>query len=108
MRRVFQSFLAGLTAVPALLAGNIYGTIREGNRPLQGASVSIACGGERLGAQTDPDGVYHVFARSTGPCEFAVVHNGRRMNTSVYSYDRPTPYDFDVVQDGNYWVLRRR
>ena len=109
MRRLFQSLLLGLTIVPVILAGNVYGTIREKNKPLAGAPVSLTCGKESpVSGRADGEGVYRLFVRATGACQLVVDLPGRRMSASVYSYDRPTAYDFDVVLEGNNWVLRKR
>lgn len=109
MRRILQSLLLGFTVVPVILAGNVYGTIREGNRPLAGVSVSLTCGKEApVSGRADAEGVYRLFTRATGICQLVVDLPGRRMSASVYSYDRPTAYDFDVVHEGNGWVLRKR
>jgi hypothetical protein len=108
MRRVLQSFLLGFTVVPAILAGNVFGTIREANRPLAGVPVSLACGKESVPGKTDGEGVYRLFTRATGACQLILDLPGRQMSAPLYSYDRPTAYDFDVVREGNNWVLRKR
>jgi hypothetical protein len=109
MRRILQLLLMGFTVVPVILAGSVYGTIREGNRPLAGVPVSLTCGKEApVSGTADTEGVYRLFTRATGACQLVVDLPGRRMSASVYSYDRPTAYDFDVVREGEGWVLRKR
>jgi hypothetical protein len=106
--RFIQSLLLGFAAVPMILAGNVYGTIRSMNAPVQGASVSMTCGKESVPGKTDADGVYRLFVRATGACQLVVDIPGRRLTAPVYSYDRPTAYDFDVMCQGNNCVLQKR
>ena len=107
MRRVFRFLFLGFTLARLAAAGNVYGTLREGNKPRSGASVVMTCGKERVPGKTDTEGVYRVFARATGACQLLVDLPGRRMSAPVYSFDRPTAYNFDVVRDGNNWILRK-
>ena len=107
MRRVRQFLFLGFTLAPMMVAGNVYGTIREANRPLSGVPVFMTCGKERVPGKTDGEGVYRVFARATGACQLVVDLPGRRISAPVYSFDRPTAYNFDVVRDGSNWILRK-
>ena len=72
MRRVFHFLFLGFTLARLAAAGNVYGTLREGNKPLSGASVVMTCGKERVPGKTDTEGVYRVFARATGACQLLV------------------------------------
>ena len=108
MQRVGQFIFLGLALAPMMVAGNVYGTIRESNRPLSGIPVVMTCGRERVPGKTDGEGVYRVFARATGACQLVVDLPNRRISAPVYSFDRPTAYNFDVVRDGNNWILRKR
>lgn len=89
-------------------AGQLYGTIYFENRPLTGAPVTLSCGGETGNGTTDGEGVYRVFVRATGGCMLVVDPGGRRATASVYSYDRPTAYDFDMVFRDGRWQLSLR
>ena len=108
MQKVFPFLILGLTCVPAILAGNVYGTIREANQPQPNISVSLKCGSDNVRGGTDRDGVYRLFTKATGQCTISINYGGTLINASVYSYDRPTAYDFDIVRQGNGWVLQRR
>lgn len=108
MQRGLLSILLVFVVVSPIFAGNVFGTIREGNRSIPNASVSMTCGKESDSKQTDAEGVYRLFVRATGGCDLVVVLPGRRMTATVYSYDRPTAYDFDIVHEGTGWVLRKR
>jgi hypothetical protein len=85
--------------------GQLYGSIFQNNRPLQGAPLALICGGESIGGTTDGDGVYRLFARANGGCTLVVEPDGRRATAAVYSYDRPTAYSFDLINRGGRWEL---
>lgn len=108
MRSAINCALVGLLAASVMIAGHVYGTIRFNNQPHRNAEVSISCGGETVPGRTDQEGVYRMFVRATGSCQLMLEPNGRRAMGSLYSYDRPTAYDFDLVQQDGRWMLRKR
>jgi len=108
MRRAAAWVLLGMAAVSTAIAGHVFGTIRENNQPVRGAAVTLRCGNEAPGGTTDQEGMYRLFARTTGACTLEVNAGGRHAVGPLYSYDKPTAYDFDLVHDGKSWVLRRR
>jgi len=57
---------------------------------------------------TDGDGAYRVVVPNTGACTITVVHEGKRAAATVHSYDKPTAYDFELVQGRGGWELHRR
>jgi hypothetical protein len=89
-------------------AGQVYGTIFQNGQPLRGVQVLLRCAGEDSPGATDADGVYRVFVRATGSCQLAVEPNGRNVVAGIYSYDRPTGYNFELVQRNGNWELIRR
>lgn len=101
--------LVVFTTASMAFAGHVYGTIRENNQPLQGANLVLRCGSESPATKTDQEGTYRLLSKGAGPCTLEMDHGGRRASGSLYSYDRPTAYDFDLVKDGKGgWELRRR
>jgi hypothetical protein len=99
-------FLAGFSSTA--IAGQVYGTIYQNNRPYTNAQVILSCpGGQTVGA-TDSAGVYRLFGKGTGVCTVAVNLQGSQAPGSLYSYDRPTGYDFDLVQQDGKWRLNPR
>jgi hypothetical protein len=108
MLRAITFVLLGITAASSALAGHLYGTIRENGQSLRGVEIVLNCAGETATGRTDRDGVYRLFLRRTGSCQIVLEPSGRRAVGSLYSYDRPTAYDFDLVREGGRWALRRR
>ena len=92
----------------AVSAGQLYGTIVQNGRPLRQAPVELRCGGETASDVTDDDGVYRLFVRATGRCQFVVEPKGRNAAAAIYSYDRPTAYNFDLISRNGRWELERR
>jgi len=108
MRRVIAWTMLGSATTSIAMAGHVYGKIRENNQPVQGAGVTLRCGSETPTGSTDQEGVYRLFSRVTGACTLEVNVRGRRATGPLYSYDRPTAYDFDLVDENGRWILRRR
>jgi hypothetical protein len=100
--------LLALAVAADAVAGHVYGTIFFNGQPLANALVFLKCPGETSEGSTDSEGVYRVFAQARGDCQIALDSNGRRASAAIYSYDRPTGYDFDLVMRNGRWELIRR
>lgn len=107
MRRVGLVALFTIGVCSAASAGQVYGTLRQNEQPVQSAPVSVTCGSETKRGQTDTEGIYRLLVSATGSCTL-VLEDGRQARGSLYSYDRPTGYDFDVVSQNGSWVLAPR
>ena len=109
MSRAGRLVVVSITAVSTGMAGHVYGTIRENNQALREASVVLRCGDESTPGTTDHEGMYRIYSKAAGPCTLELRHQGRRAAGSLYSYDRPTAYDFELMKDGKGgWELRRK
>ncbi|MBL8173070.1 MAG: hypothetical protein JNK48_00285 [Bryobacterales bacterium] len=108
MSRILAWVLLGWGSVEVASAGHVFGRILENGQPVRGAGVILRCGGERPGGTTDNEGTYRLFAKTTGSCTLEVNVGGRVATGPLYSYDKPTAYDFDLVREGARWILRRR
>jgi len=92
--------LMGLLALTGVLAAprdagaaQIYGSI---NRP--NTAVHIQCeSGATADTRTDAQGRYQVFIGLTGRCTLTLPEQGGA-HATVYSYDQPARFDFDVVE----------
>jgi hypothetical protein len=105
MRTVLYALLM-LSLASTAAAGQLYGSIFFNGQPLRGVPVKLSCPGETKDGNTDAEGMYRLFARATGGCSLGVVEpNGRNASASVYSYDRPTAYNFDLVNRNGRWEL---
>jgi hypothetical protein len=108
MKRLAACLLMGISTCSTALAGHMYGIIRENNQPLSRIEVIVLCGDERASGSTDDQGVYRLFVRQARSCRLILDPRGRNAEGALYSYDKPTAYDFDLVHEGGRWVLRRR
>ena len=108
--RFREMALALIATASTAFAGHVYGTLRENNQPLRDARVSLRCRNEVTPpGTTDHEGTYRLYSKVAGACTLEMHHQGRSAAASLYSYDRPTAYDFDLVKDGKGgWELRRR
>jgi hypothetical protein len=98
-----------LSALPAL-AGEIYGTITEGGRPVgEGVAVEARCGEKAYPqVKTDKAGGYHVVVAETGKCSLTVHHKGQTPRIEVASYEEGVQVDLELVQaEGKYTVRRK-
>lgn len=87
-------------------AGLIYGTVRnETGASIGGIPISVACPefgrAPPQSVTTDGAGAYRIFIGIRGRCQLQV---GNSTPTTVFSYDDPVRYDFDLVGA----TLRRR
>ncbi len=74
----------------AAFTGEIYGTIKEENKPIgKGVEVVVKCGNETYPTQTKRYGSYSVYVPKKGRCTLT-VHNRK---IDVYSYQRSVRYD---------------
>ena len=107
MRTLVGALLLLGIAAPAM-AGQIYGTIFQHGQPVSSAAVLLRCNGDDDNGKTDAEGAYRLFVRATGHCQLILDSQGRRVVADIYSYDRPTGYHFDLVDNNGRWELIRR
>jgi len=91
-----------------VLAGNIFGTVFEKSQAAKGVTVTVKCGTNSYQAQTDADGSYSVRAEETGRCSLAVNYKEQTPEAEIFSYDQPTRYDFDLVDSGGKYALKKK
>jgi hypothetical protein len=106
MKRATACALLTICLSSVATAGQVYGTIFHNNQPLPGSPVALNCSGEQANNVTDTTGVYRLYVKATGSCTLTFEPQGRNAQGSLYSYDRPTEYDFDLVDQGSgHWAL---
>jgi hypothetical protein len=110
MRRVTACAFLIVVLCSTAIAGQVYGTIFRNGQKVPGAQITLRCPGGQSVGTTDNTGVYRVFGRGTGTCALVLNLPGLQAEGSLYSYDRPTGYDFDLAQQDGKWRLipRRR
>lgn len=91
--------VAGVIAVLVfplcLQAGQMYGSIVEAGRPVAGASIRVECANAPGGTGvTAGDGTFRFNVVGEGRCTFILTQFGA--SAIVFSYPRPTQYDFEL------------
>ena len=97
-----------LTASLAL-AGEIYGTITEADKPIPaGVKVEITVTGNSYSGETDKFGTYRVFAKDKGKGTLKVSYKDQSPTADIFSYDKATRYDWMVENEGGKLTLKRK
>jgi hypothetical protein len=93
----------------ALAAGQVYGTVTAGGKPVNRVSVTIRCGGAVTSGTTVDDGSYRINVPQQGRCTLELTGFQGGPSAEVFSYANPARYDFDLVHlpDGRYQLRRR-
>ena len=103
-------FRCGLLCFPlALHAGQVYGSVSDGGRPVAKAAVEVACAGAVTPGVTADDGAYRINVPQQGQCTLALPGFAGRPSAVIFSYPNPTRYDFQLVKqpNGSYQLQRR-
>lgn len=102
-------FLFLVVFSPSLWAGEIYGNIQEGRRPVgSGTRVEIFCGQRLYSTTTDQYGSYRLFIPEKGKCVFVVHYGQSSPSIEIYSYDGSTRYDLILEKKGAQFFLQRK
>ncbi len=104
-------YIFALILFPAVtLAGEIYGTLREGTKAVaKGIKIEVTTPKKTYATQTDAYGSYRLYIVEKGKCAFKVYYNTQTPSFDIYSYDKSTRYDMSLEKDkaGKY-LLRRK
>ncbi len=91
----------------AALAGEIFGTITAGGKPVkEGMKVTVTCGEKSASGATDKDGAYRVFAAEEGKCTLAVQVGEEAPSLTVHSYEDSARYNLILEKKDGKYVLR--
>jgi hypothetical protein len=91
------------------LAGEIYGTITEADKPISaGTKVEIAIAGNTYAGETDKFGTYHIFAKEKGKCTLTVHYKNEAPAATIFSYDKATRYDWTIETIDGKLTLKRK
>jgi len=91
------------------VAGNIYGSITEGGKPVaQGVKMEVTCGANKYGAETDANGAFKLFAKDQGKCLLRVTYQGQSPSFEINSYEGSVQYDLILEKQGAQYILKRK
>ena len=105
---VMAAFLVVLSAVPAL-AGEIFGTLSEGTKPVDaGVKVEISIAGKSYAGETDKFGSFRLIVKEKGKCTLTVRYKDQSPSFQLVSYDKAARYDLVLeAKDGKYSLRRK-
>jgi hypothetical protein len=109
MKRVLVSILAIAAGTMMARAGEVFGTLSEGARPIAaGVKVEIIAGEAVYKGETDKFGGYRLFVREKGKVTLKVTYKGQPASFEVASFDKATRYDLLLEPVNGKYTLRRK
>jgi hypothetical protein len=103
-------FLLPFIIFPSMtLAGEMFGTLREGGKAVtKGIKVEIVIAEKTYAGETDAYGSFRLFVVEKGKCTLKVYYNKQTPSFDVYSYEKSTRYDMNLeTKDGKYLLKRK-
>ncbi len=89
-------------------AGEIYGTIKEGGKPVgPGVKVTINSGEKSYSRETDKYSSYRAYVRETGPVTITVDYKGQKSSMDASSYEGPVRFNLVLEQKNGSYSLRK-
>jgi hypothetical protein len=109
MKTTVSVLLFLLLCAPRVTAGELYGTITDGNKPIaSGVKIEFAASGNIYSTETDKFGSYRVFVKEKGKCTFTLHVRDQSPTVGLVSYDNSTRYDWIMETKDGRLSLRRR
>ena len=93
---------------PASYAGKINGTLRHDGRSVgHGVPIQITCAQRAYPGTTNERGAYSIYVNETGNCSFELP-SFPGAGHPINSYRDPVRYNFELIRQGDGYLLRRR
>lgn len=103
------TLLALIACATSSFAGEIYGTIKENDKPVgKGIPITITPGADNAPKETDEFGGYRIFVPQVGPCTMTITFKGKPITCPVQSYTKPIRFDLVVENTNGQPTLRRQ
>jgi hypothetical protein len=107
MKALVLSVVLLVSISSAALAGEVYGTIKEGGKPVKdGLEVELACGAKPVVGDTDKFGSYRLFAAEEGKCTLTVKVGEERPSVTVHSFSDSARYNLVLERKDGKYTLR--
>ena len=109
MKSTKIALLALLLSASPLLAGEVFGTITDGKKPVAaGVKVELAVSGKTYSAETDKFVSYRIVVKEKGKCVLTVRLGEQSPSVELFSYDKSTRYDWILLTTDGKISLRRK
>jgi len=107
MRKLILTMLCLAISCTTALAGEIYGTIKEGGKPIKaGTKVEVKCAKGSYSAETDKLGSYRVFVPEQGKCTLSVKSGDAAPQMTVHSFEDSARYNLVLEKKDGKPALR--
>ena len=94
MKKIFLTLLCLAISCATVLAGEFYGTIKDGGKPVKaGTKVDVKCAKGAYSAETDNLGSYRLFVPEQGKCALSVRSGDVSSQMTVHSFEDSTRYN---------------
>lgn len=91
------------------IAGEIYGSIKKGRKPLgKDVPIEIKIGDKEYSTKTDRYGSYRIFVMETGNCTLTVKGTKSSPSIQISSYKNSIRYDLVLLYEDKKWFLKRK
>src|SRR2546425_2385974 len=98
-----------LISASAAFAGNVYGSISEGGKPVaQGVKIEVVCGTDKYNAETDAHGGFKLFVKDQGKCAMKISYQGQTPSFETNSFEGAVQYDLILEKQGAQYTLKRK
>jgi hypothetical protein len=107
MRRIIAIPLFLAFFVPFAQAGEIYGTVKEGGKPVKaGTKVEVRCAKGSYATETDKLGSYRLFLPEEGKCTLSVRSGDAAPQMAVHSFEDSARYNLVLEKKDGKAALR--
>ena len=107
MRKICLAMIYLASSYTTALAGEIYGTIKEGGKPVEaGTKVEVKCATGSYSAETDKFGSYRLFVSEHGKCTLSVKSGDVAPQMTVHSFEDSARYNLVLGKKDGKPVLR--
>ena len=107
MRKLLLTVLCLAISCTTALAGEIYGTIKEGGKPIKaGTKVEVKCAKGSFSAETDKLGSYRLFIQEQGKCTLSVKSGDVAPQMTVHSFEDSSRYNLVLEKKDGKPALR--
>lgn len=107
MKSIFLTLTCLAISCATAMAGEIYGTIKEGGKPVKaGTKVEVKCAKGSYGAETDKLGSYRLFVPEQGKCTLSVKSGDVAPQMAVHSFEDSARYNIVLEKKDGKPALR--
>lgn len=109
MKPVKTVLLALVLMSSYVFAGEVYGTITEGGKPVaEGLKVEISVSEKVYNGETDKFGSYRIFVKEKGKCTLTVHIKDQSPSIELFSYGKSRRYDWILERKDGTLLLQRK